>query len=76
MEMPHRSRFTRLVLACLVTLLAAACHELPEQGVKPFAGKNEAELYVGSRFHGNKADFEAALAKRNQYQNEYVRMDK
>ena len=76
MEISPRPRLERLLFACVATVLATACHELPEQGIKPFAGKKEAELYAGSRFHGNKAAFEAALARRNQYQNEYLRMNK
>jgi starvation-inducible outer membrane lipoprotein len=51
-----------------------ACHELPQDVKKPFAAKYDTQLYVGSRFDGDKARFEKALAARAQGENEYVRM--
>jgi starvation-inducible outer membrane lipoprotein len=53
-----------LVLGTLAAaLLLAACHEIPQNAAKPFAGKAETHL-----------DDPKALAARAQHQNEYVRM--
>ena len=54
-------------------LAAAACHEIPQDAVKPYAGKDDTKAYAGDLFKGDKAKYEAALAKRADYQNEYVR---
>ena len=64
----------RILIAGLVVLLASACHEVPQNASKPFAGTKATELYLGKRFDGNKAAFETALAKRAQKQNEYLRI--
>ena len=53
-----------LVLSALAAaILLAACHEIPQNAAKPFAGKAETHL-----------DNPKALAARAQRQNEYVRM--
>jgi starvation-inducible outer membrane lipoprotein len=53
----------RILLAAAALLLAAACHEIPQEATKSFAGKSETHL-----------DDPKALAARAQGQNEYVRM--
>jgi hypothetical protein len=61
-------------LALLAAALAlAACHEIPQDAPKPYAGKEDAKAYAGDRFKGDKAAYEKALAERNNYQNEYIR---
>jgi len=47
-----------------VALLAGACHEIPQDAHKSFAGKAERELYHSSRFGGDKASFEKTLDDR------------
>jgi hypothetical protein len=59
-------------LACAIGL--AACHEIPQEATKPYAGKPATQLYDGPLFKGDKGAFEKALAARAQGQNEYVRM--
>lgn len=54
-------------------LAAAACHEIPQDAAKPYAGKQDAKAYAGDLFKGDKAKYEATLAKRADYENEYVR---
>jgi hypothetical protein len=68
-------RVKRVVLLAAAALLAGACHEIPQDAAKPFAGKDETALYDSARFKDDKAAFEKALASRAQKQNEYVRMD-
>lgn len=53
--------------------LLAACHEIPQDAAKPYAGKEDTKAYAGDLFKGDKAKYEAALAKRADYENEYVR---
>ena len=53
--------------------LCAACHEIPQDAPKPYAGKEDTKAYAGDRFKGDKAAYEQALAQRAQTQNEYVR---
>ena len=54
-------------------LLAAACHEIPQDAAKPYAGKEDTKAYAGDRFKGDKAKYEQTLAERSNYQNEYLR---
>jgi len=61
---------TALVLAALAL---AACHEIPQDAAKPYAGKEDTKAYAGDMFKGDKANYEATLAKRADYQNDYVR---
>ena len=65
---------TFICAAALVLL--AACHEIPQDSRKPFAGESETKLYGAAPFNGDKAAFEQAMAKRADEQNEYVRMPK
>ena len=53
--------------------LLAACHEIPQDAPKPYAGKEDVKPYAGDMFKGDKAKFEQALAQRSDYQNEYLR---
>lgn len=53
--------------------LCAACHEIPQDAAKPYAGKEDTKAYAGDRFKGDKAAYEQALAQRAQTQNEYLR---
>ena len=54
-------------------ILLAACHEIPQDAVKPYAGKEDTKAYAGDMFKGDKDKYEKALAARAQSQNEYVR---
>ena len=61
-------------LAIVIAALAlAACHEIPQDAAKPYAGKEDTKAYASDLFKGDKAQYQAALAKRADYQNEYVR---
>ena len=51
----------------------AACHEIPQDAAKPYAGKEDTKAYAGDLFKGDKDKYEKALATRAQYQNEYIR---
>ena len=62
----------RLALMAAAFALAA-CHEIPQDAAKPYAGKEDTKAYAGDLFKGDKAKYEAALAKRADYENEYVR---
>ena len=57
----------------LAALALAACHEIPQDAAKPYAGKEDTKPYAGDRFKGDKAKFEQTLAERSNYQNEYLR---
>jgi hypothetical protein len=54
-------------------LALAACHEIPQDAPKPYAGKEDVKPYAGDMFKGDKAKFEQTLAQRSDYQNEYLR---
>ena len=51
----------------------AACHEIPQDAVKPYAGKEDTKAYASDVFKGDKVKYEETLAKRADYQNDYVR---
>jgi hypothetical protein len=55
-------------------LVLAACHEIPQDAPKPYAGKEDVKPYAGDLFKGDKAKFEETLAQRSTYQNEYLRV--
>jgi hypothetical protein len=61
-----------LALIAAATLLAA-CNEIPQDAAKPYAGKEDTKAYAGDLFKGDKAKYEQALAKRADYENEYLR---
>ena len=62
-------RFALLLAGFALT----ACHEIPQDAPKPYAGKEDTKAYAGDRFNGDKAKFEKALADRAQNENEYIR---
>jgi hypothetical protein len=61
-----------LVLIAAAGLLAA-CNEIPQDAAKPYAGKEDTKAYASDFFKGDKAKYEAHLAKRAESQNEYLR---
>ena len=63
-----------LIAAAAAAALLAACHEIPQDAAKPYAGKQDVKPYAGDMFKGDKAKFEQALAQRAQHENEYVRI--
>lgn len=64
----------RRAAAVIVAAVAAcACGEIPQDAAKSYAGKADTQPYSSDTFKGDKAKYEAALAKRANYQNEYVR---
>jgi len=64
----------KTVLAVLAAgFLVAACHEIPQDAPKPYAGKEDVKPYAGDLFKGDKAKFEEALAQRSRYQDDYQR---
>jgi len=60
-------------LAIAGALVLAACGEIPQDAPKPYAGKEDTKAYAGDTFKGDKAKYEQTLAKRADFQNEYVR---
>ena len=64
----------RKALFCAMAAFGlAACGEIPQDAAKPYAGKEDTKAYAGDMFKGDKAKYEQTLAKRADYQNEYVR---
>ena len=49
----------------------AACNEIPQDAVKPYAGKEDTKAYAGDLFKGDKQKYEMALAERSKHQNDY-----
>lgn len=64
---------TKAAIAISALLVLAACGEIPQDAPKPYAGKEDTKAYAGDMFKGDKAKYEQTLAKRADYQNEYVR---
>ena len=64
----------KIFIAFAASVLLAACSEIPQDGVKPFAGEKETKSYAGAVFNGDKARYEKALAERADTQNEYLRV--
>ena len=54
--------------------MLAACHEIPQDAPKSYAGKEDVKPYAGDLFKGDKAKFEQALAERAQNQNDYQKV--
>jgi hypothetical protein len=69
MTRPNRS----YLMVAAAGLALAACGEIPQDAAKPYAGKEDTKAYAGDTFKGDKAKYEEALAKRADYQNDYVR---
>ncbi|HUP98539.1 MAG TPA: hypothetical protein VM073_11380 [Usitatibacter sp.] len=63
----------RALAIAVVAVLAAACGEIPQDAPKPYAGKEDTKPYASDAFKGDQAKYEQALAKRADYQDEYVR---
>jgi hypothetical protein len=63
----------RALLALGVAGALAACHEIPQDAPKPYAGKDDTKAYAGDLFKGDKQRYEQTLAKRADFQNEYLR---
>jgi hypothetical protein len=64
----------RSALAAAAAALAlVACHEIPQDAPKPYAGKEDTKAYAGDLFKGDKDKYEKALSTRAQLQNEYLR---
>ena len=59
--------------ALLAAFVLSACGEIPQDAPKPYAGKEDTKAYAGDTFKGDKQKYEQSLAKRADYQNEYVR---
>ena len=62
-----------LISALAAGVLVAACHEIPQDAPKPYAGKEDTKPYAGDLFKGDKAKYETTLAERANNQNEYLR---
>ena len=65
----------KLLLALAAAALVSACHEIPQDAAKPYAGKEDTKAYAGDRFKGDKQKYETTLADRANYQNEYLHTD-
>ena len=63
----------KALAAVAAALALAACHEIPQDAAKPYAGKEDTKAYAGDLFKGDKDKYEKALAQRAQTQNEYLR---
>jgi len=61
------------LMAAIAAFALAACHEIPQDAAKPYAGKEDTKAYAGDLFKGDKDKYEKALAQRAQTQNEYIR---
>ncbi|HEX4780137.1 MAG TPA: hypothetical protein VH301_05250 [Usitatibacter sp.] len=64
----------RTAMLAAIGLALGACHEIPQDAPKPYAGKEDTKAYAGDNFKGDRAAFEKALTARAQAQNEYIRM--
>ena len=64
----------RTIAAAAAALFLAACNEVPQDAVKPYAGKEDTKAYAGDRFKGDKVAYEKALADRTGYQDDYAPM--
>jgi len=62
-----------ILLAVAAALALGACHEIPQDARKPYAGKEDVAPYAGDAFKGDKQKFEQALAERADHENEYLR---
>jgi hypothetical protein len=62
-----------VLIAAVAGMALTACHEIPQDAAKPYAGKEDTKAYAGDMFKGDKQKFEKALAERANYQNEYLR---
>ena len=63
----------KILYALMAAGVLAACNEIPQDAPKPYAGKADTAPYSTDRFKGDKRAYEATLAERANYQNEYLR---
>jgi hypothetical protein len=63
----------RAAIVVAAGFLACACNEIPQDAVKPYAGKADTQAYASDAFKGDKAKYEKTLAERANHQNEYLR---
>lgn len=63
----------RALLLMTTGFALTACNEIPQDAVKPYAGKEDTKAYAGDMFKGDKAKYEKTLAERANHQNEYIR---
>jgi len=63
----------KIALTIAAALVLAACHEVPQDAAKPYAGKEDVQPYAGDLFKGDKQKFETALAERASHEDEYNR---
>jgi len=63
----------RTLIAVVAGLVLASCGEIPQDAPKPYAGKEDTKAYAGDAFKGDKQKYEQSLAKRADFQNEYIR---
>jgi hypothetical protein len=64
---------TATLMIAAASLALAACHEIPQDKAKPYAGKEDVKPYAGDLFKGDKQKFEMALVERADPSNEYLR---
>lgn len=64
---------TATLMMAAAALALAACHEIPQDKAKPYAGKEDVKPYAGDLFKGDKEKFENALVARADHSNEYLR---
>jgi hypothetical protein len=62
-----------LLIVSAAAFVLCACHEIPQDAAKPYAGKEDVQPYAGDVFKGDKAKFDQQLAHRADSQNEYLR---
>lgn len=62
-----------LLLSMLAAVALAGCNEIPQDAVKPYAGKEDTKAYASDTFKGDKQKYETTLAERAKFQNEYER---
>jgi len=62
------------IAAAAAAMVLAACHEIPQDAAKPYAGKEDVKPYAGDMFKGDKQKFEQALVERADHSNEYLRI--
>ena len=61
------------LIVAVAGLALAACGEIPQDAPKPYAGKEDTKAYASDAFKGDKQKYESTLAKRAEFQNEYIR---
>lgn len=77
-EISKIARKATPLLGFMVMAGLTGCGEVDQKvkSEKIYAGKKDERAYDGAKFGGDQKKWEAALAKRNETQNEYLRADK